>query len=198
VNPGFERKYNIHVIGVPAASGIVAAKLASGIPADVFISASTSYDTPANMISWYTYWARTPLGIAYNVNSRYADRLNAIANGSVPWYLGLDQSMMKIGRTDPNTDPKGARTVILARLANLYYNRTDIETRILGSPRNNLQIYTEEVLEQLLHDASIDVGFFYESEQSWNAFTHLRFIPLPVHLDFSDPSYSTYYAKVNV
>jgi molybdate/tungstate transport system substrate-binding protein len=196
VNPGFQRMYNIQVIEVPAASGDLAANLASGSPADVFISASTSYDTPASNISWYTYWAKTQLGIGYNTKSRYATRLNAIANDSVPWYLGLDKTTMKIGRTDPNTDPKGARTVILARLANLYYNRTDIETRILGSPRNNLQVYNEDYLEQMLQEGTIDVGFFYKCEQSWASTANLRFISLPVRMDFSDPSYNTYYAKV--
>ena len=89
----------------------------------------------------------------------------------------------------------GYRTVIMARLASIYYNIPGIQMNVLGPARNNLQIYTETNLELALENGNIDVGFFYECEQIWTG-RHVRFIPLPMHLDMSNKSLNYYYAKV--
>ena len=86
----------------------------------------------------------------------------------------------------------------MARLAEMYYNTTGIFSRVLGTARNNLQIYTEENLEKLLVNGDIDCGFFYQVERIWDTpASNLRFIELPEHLDFSNVSLNSYYAKVN-
>jgi hypothetical protein len=84
----------------------------------------------------------------------------------------------------------------MARLAEMYYNTTGIFNRVLGAARNNLQMYTEQNLEQLLVNGDIDCGFFYEVERIWDKSSNLRFIELPEHLDFSNVSLNSYYAKV--
>ena len=119
INPAFQTTYNIRVNTVSDASGNLAKALKLGKPADVFISADNKISAalfPINLpgtttpiISWYTFWASTNLGIGYNVNSTFAPIFESIANGSVPWYKGLKKDEMKIGRTDPDIDPKGER-----------------------------------------------------------------------------------------
>jgi molybdate/tungstate transport system substrate-binding protein len=113
----FTAKYGIKVIEVAAGSGALATLLQNGANADVFISADskisstlTSYTvakTQKKVIDWYTLWTRSKLGIGYNIDSEYASRFEAIANGSLPWYEAMDRNILKIGRTDPNLDPKG-------------------------------------------------------------------------------------------
>jgi molybdate/tungstate transport system substrate-binding protein len=208
INPGFTNNAHYRVNTQAAASGVLSAELALGVTADVFISAATTYDTALSttpipgwggnkkVLSWWTTWGSSRLGIGYNIHSPYASTFQAIANGSLPWYLGLNPSIMKIGRTDPDLDPKGARTVIMTKLAQIYYNTSyNIEFNILGSARNTLQLYTEQQLETLLSGANLDVGFFYECEHAWN--NNLAFIPLPSYLDFSNSSLIHYYNKAN-
>lgn len=118
INPSFEAKYNIRVNAVSDSSGNLAKALKLGKAADVFISADSKISatllapvvlpgTTIPVISWYTFWASTNLGIGYNINSTYVSTFEKIANGSLPWYEGLNQATMKIGRTDPDSDPKG-------------------------------------------------------------------------------------------
>jgi ABC-type molybdate transport system substrate-binding protein len=117
INPEFTSISNVGVIGVPGPSGALASALKTGITADVFISADSAISasllpillpsSKSTILSWYTLWADTQLGIGYNINSKFNQTFEAIANGSLPWYEGLDQTMMKIGRTDPDLDPKG-------------------------------------------------------------------------------------------
>ena len=206
INPGFTNIAHYRVNTQAAASGVLAVQLTQGISADVFISASATYDTTLSttmirsngktVLSWWATWGSTRLGIGYNIKSPHLSTFQAIANGSLPWYLGLNPSTMKIGRTDPELDPKGARTVIMTKLAKLYYNTPySIETTVLGSDRNPLQIYTEQQLENLLDTGNLDVGFFYECEQTWKG--NVQFISLPTHLDFSNSSLNNYYKQAN-
>ena len=206
INPDFTTKFDYSVISVSAASGVLATSLKAGAIADVFISAASSYDTtlltsplPSGkpVIRWYASFAKSRLGIGYSIQSPFLSVFEAIASGGLPWYEGLDTTKynMKIGRTDPNIDPKGYRTVIMTRLAEIFYNRKNISKTVLGTPRNNLQMYTEQNLEKLLQNGDLDVGFFYECEYPWNG--NLRFISLPVQLDFSNSSFNSYYSKAN-
>ena len=88
----------------------------------------------------------------------------------------------------------GARTIIMMRLADVYYNVTGLGQRILGNPLNNQQIYVEQQLETLLAEGAIDVGFFYDCEQQWNVTS--RFISLPTDIDMSDVTKNSLYATV--
>lgn len=90
----------------------------------------------------------------------------------------------------------GARTIIMMRLADAYYNVTGLTQRILGAPLNNQQIYVEQKLEALLAEGALDVGFFYDCEQQWNVTS--RFISLPSDIDMSDASKNSLYATVTL
>ena len=186
-----------------AASGILAGLISNGVNfTDVFISASSKYDLQlmnisfnhSELVMWYLPWMSTRLGIAYSYSSPILPTFEAVVNGSLPWYHALNKDTMKIGRTDPNSDPKGYLTVILMRLAERFYNVSGLETTILGSANNPQQIYAEQNLESFLAEGALDVGFFYESEQQWGVTS--GFIPLPPELDFSTPSLNNYYAQV--
>lgn len=130
INPEFTFLYNTGVITRSGPSGALATALKTGIAADVFISADSAISasllpillpsSKTTILNWYTLWADTELGIGYNVNSKFKDTFEAIANGSLPWYVGLDQTTMKIGRTDPDLDPKGSMDGYLAFLTDLY------------------------------------------------------------------------------
>lgn len=117
INPGYTSKYNIGVNTVSDTSGNLAKKLKTGVAADVFISADGKIsqsliaailpNSTKPVVEWYTYWASTRLGIGYSMKSPFAALLGTIASKGVPWYEVLNTETMKIGRTEPDTDPKG-------------------------------------------------------------------------------------------
>lgn len=107
INPAFTLSTNLGVLSTSASSGVLATKLQTGVACDVFISAAAAKTIPlltsklpnstSHVIDWYTFWAGTSLGLGYNINSIYANTFKSIANGSIPWYKGLDPKNMKIG-----------------------------------------------------------------------------------------------------
>jgi ABC-type molybdate transport system substrate-binding protein len=119
INPNFTAQSSIGVKTVSGASGVLAKLLKGGAAADVFISAdkkiTSSLFDPVRLpnstipvLRWYTFWATTRLGIAYNTESPFVDTFEKIANGEIKWYKALDPNVgMRIGRTNPNLDPKG-------------------------------------------------------------------------------------------
>jgi molybdate/tungstate transport system substrate-binding protein len=132
---------------------------------DVFISANPKVNDDltgaANgaWVSWYVTFAESPLVIGYNPSSRFAADLK-----SKPWYEVLQETGIKIGRTDPKLDPKGALTVQLLDRAEQVYKLPGIARKVLGAPENPEQVRPEENLIGRLQSGQIDVGFFYSTE----------------------------------
>lgn len=167
---------------------------------DIFISASAAVDEGlmgadnGSYVSWYAPFIRTSLVIGYNDRSKFATDLQAAANGSKPWYQVLEEPGLRLGRTDPALDPKGARTIILMELAQQYYNQPNLSQKILGSPENASQIFPEEELVARLGSGQLDAGFFYLNEVKEQ---NLPYITLPVQINLSDPAYNSTYAKAS-
>jgi molybdate/tungstate transport system substrate-binding protein len=149
---------------------------------DVFISANPKVNDDltgaANgaWVSWYVTFAQSPLVIGYNPSSRGADLKNK------PWYEVLQEPGIKIGRTDPKLDPKGALTVQLLDRAEQIYKLPGIARKVLGAPDNPEQVRPEENLVGRLQSGQIDVGFFYSTE---TADLKIPAIPLPAEVALS-------------
>jgi molybdate/tungstate transport system substrate-binding protein len=134
---------------------------------DVFVSANTKADEQlmgqenGDWVRWYVAFAESPLVIGYNPSSRF---VNDLKNKS--WYEVLSDPGLKLGRTDPKLDPKGALTIELLKRAEVFYSKPDLSQQILGAPDNPRQVLPEETLIGRLQSGQIDVGFFYSTETS--------------------------------
>ncbi|GMF38811.1 unnamed protein product [Phytophthora fragariaefolia] len=177
--------------------------IVNGSQADVFISADASVNTELlmgdandNLISWYITFGETSIGIGYYPESPYADVFAAVQNGSLLWYEALRQNPgVKLGRTDPDADPKGYRTVMMFELAEEYYNTSGLITGILGNATNRDQIFSEENLETYLSSGDLDVGFFYAVEAG--SLSGINFITLPEQINMGNPALNDEYATVS-
>ncbi|KAG7387912.1 hypothetical protein PHYBOEH_008094 [Phytophthora boehmeriae] len=177
--------------------------IVNGSDADVFISADASVNTKLlmgdannNLISWYITFGQTSVGIGYYPESPYADVFESVQNGSLLWYEALLQNPnMKLGRTDPDADPKGYRTVMMFELAEEYYNTTGLISGILGNATNRDQIFSEENLETYLTAGDLDVGFFYAVEAG--SLSGVNFISLPEEINMGNPALDDEYATVS-
>jgi len=132
---------------------------------DVFVSASPKVNdglmgtANGDWVSWYITFAQSPLVIGYNASSKFAADLK-----SKQWYQVLQEPGIKIGRTDPKLDPKGALTVTLMKQAETFYKSSGLSEKVIGAPDNPAQVLPEETLVGRLQSGQLDVGFFYSTE----------------------------------
>jgi molybdate/tungstate transport system substrate-binding protein len=141
VSPAFTSAEGYTFSGRGASSGTLEADIASGeITPNVFESVGGDNITPLEpkFTNWYIQYAGTSMVVAYNPKSKYASQFKAIADGSKPLsslFTLLQTPGLKLGRTDPNTDPQGRDFIEMLELAQMYYHLpSDTVAKILGTP----------------------------------------------------------------
>src|SRR5712672_2667773 len=145
VGPEFEKISGVSFQGEGQGSLAAAKMIFDGLRSpDVFISADAAVNdkvlmTPAKRLTdWYVTFASSAMVLGYNPNSKFKSLFEQIQAGKLLWYEALKTPGLKVGRTDPNLDPKGYRTIFLFRLAESYYHRNDL-IPILGDPASSAQ-----------------------------------------------------------
>jgi molybdate/tungstate transport system substrate-binding protein len=166
VGPAFTKSTGIEFRGYSGGSNALANQIKGKLrQGDVFVSATPKVDgalmgsSNGDWVTWYVTFAQSPLVIGYNPRSRFAAEFR-----SKPWYQVLLEPGVRIGRTDPKLDPKGAFTVDLMNQAASFYKIPDLARRVLGAPDNPAQVLPEEDLVGRLQSGQLDVGFFYSTE----------------------------------
>jgi molybdate/tungstate transport system substrate-binding protein len=166
--PAFEQKSGDRFQGYAGGSNKVANEIKGKLRrGDVFISANPKVDDQlmgeanGDWVRWYITFAESPVVIGYNPSSPFANDLK-----NKPWYEVLAEPGLKLGRTDPKLDPKGAFTVDLLKRAETFYSKPSLSQQIIGEPDNQAQVLPEETLVGRLQSGQLDVGFFYSTEAS--------------------------------
>jgi molybdate/tungstate transport system substrate-binding protein len=157
VAPAFKQQTGNGFHGHAAGSQEIAKQVKEGtLQGDVFISADPKVNallSGANedRVKWYVTFAESPLVLGVNPSSRFAGDLKGKS-----WNEVLMQPGIKIGRTDPAKDPKGALTVEFLKKA----NKPELATSVL----EHSSVLPEEALVQKIQTGELDVGFFYSVE----------------------------------
>ncbi len=166
IGPAFEKATGNQFRGFAAGSNALANQIKGKLrQGDVFVSANPKVDsalmgpTNGSWVSWYISFAASPLVIGYNASSRFAADFK-----TKPWYEVLTEPGIRIGRTDPKLDPKGALTVQLMDAAEKSYHRPGLAQKVLGAPENPAQVLPEESLVGRIQSGQLDAGFFYSTE----------------------------------
>jgi len=164
----------------------------------------------------YIEFATNEMVIAYTDDSRYADEIT-----EENWYEILKRPDVKFGFSNPMLDSCGYRTLMVAQLAEIYYeNQTIFEDMIgcnfnppiLVNEKNGTYIIvvpaifepdTKKVIVRggsvqllsLLEYGEIDYAFLYKSVAEQHG---LRSVDLPSEIDLGSPEYEDTYEKVVV
>jgi molybdate/tungstate transport system substrate-binding protein len=161
-------------------------------PCDVF--ASADYAVIDNILTpeyadWDLKFATNEMSIVYTDKSRHAKDINARN-----WYEILLDPEVTFGRSDPNADPCGYRTILTVELAERYYGKQGLAEHLLK--KNMEYIRPKEVdLLALLEVGELDYIFIYRSV----AVQHrLRYVTLPDQINLKDPEREEYYRQVSV
>ena len=198
--PSFSNQTGLNLVGEGKGSVQISNMILDGFRRpDLFLSADTlpiekliNHNPP--LAHWFVNFASGEIVIAYNPNSPFAYDLQRASKGEIPWYQVLEEKGFKFRRTDPELDPKGYYTIMVAKLANLYYNDSTIKDRILAEDRNKEQIFPEEILKSLLESGQIDAVAAYKHEAIARG---LPYITLPSQINLGDPRYSSFYDQVS-
>lgn len=137
--------------------------------------------------NWNYLFAANEMIIAYTDNSKYADIIN-----SENWHEILLKNDVTIGRSEPNLDPCGYRSLFVFKLAELYY---DIDLLAMDLASQKAVIRPKEIdLIAFLETGHIDYLMIYKSV----AIQHnLNYVKLPDPINLSNPEYEDFYNKVS-
>lgn len=139
---------------------------------------------------WYAEFATNAIVVAYNRDTEGGRSVGRA--GSEHWYEPLLDGRVNLGRTDPDLDPLGYRTLFCLELAARYYDGApNLRRRV---PKRE-QIYPETQLVSGFETGSIDAAFTYRNMAAERGYD---FLTLPPEIDLSDPARTDdWYATVS-
>ena len=147
------------------------------------------YLMPAQ-VEWYLDFARNRMVLAYTPKSRFADEIT-----TDNWWKIVQRPGVQVGRSDPNLDPNGYRTLLTMQLAENYYGAPGLYDSLLAhTPENNVRP-KEADLVGLVQAGEMDYIWSYASLASAAG---LKFVQLPAAIDLSSPTDSARYATAQV
>ena len=188
-----KRNPGIRILLEPAGSLVCARKITElKQPCDIM--ASADYFVISQLLmpeysSWSIRFATNEIVIAYQEKSKYSKEINADN-----WMDILQRNDVIYGRSDPDSDPCGYRTVFTFMLAEKYYKRQGLSEKMVS--KNKEYIRPKEVdLVAMIEANAIDYMFQYKSV----AIQHgLKYIELPGAINLSDPLKNDIYSSVSL
>lgn len=153
--------------------------------ADVF----PQYLVPAH-VQQYTLFARNRMVVAFTPRSRYADEIST-AN----WTEILTRPDVEIGRSDPELDPNGYRTLMVWQLAERALARPGLAARLEAQAVARNVRPKEADLVGLLQAGELDYIWSYESMAKA---TGLRWVMLGDSVDLSADTLAAFYGEATV
>jgi molybdate/tungstate transport system substrate-binding protein len=188
-----QKNTGIKILLEPAGSLVCARKITElKKPCDII--ASADYFVINELLipeyaDWSIRFATNEIVIAFSDKAKYASEIN-----SSNWMDILLRNDVLYGRSDPDADPCGYRTVLAMMLSEQYYKMPGLAERL--KEKNNDYIRPKEVdLVALIETNAIDYMFQYKSV----AIQHnLKYVELPDEVNLSDPSYADLYNSVSL
>ena len=138
---------------------------------------------------WYIIFATNQICIAYNDQSQFADEIN-----SDNWYEILRRDDVVYGRSDPDQDPCGYRTLMLWQLAEAHYDAPGTYDSLFEAEGDIMRPKSVELIA-LLESGDMDYAFEYTSVAAQHG---LNYVELPPQINLADVNYADFYATAEV
>lgn len=166
-------------------SAAVARMVAGGLrDPDVVALADAALFDAVLSASWYRAFATNALVVAYDPATPGG---RAVRDGD-RWFAPVIDGRTSLGRTDPDRDPLGYRTLFMLRLAAARYDRPALPRRVLATD----QVYPETELLAHFETGAIDAAVVYRSMAATRGY---RYVDLPDAVDLSAPTYDDRYGR---
>ena len=138
---------------------------------------------------WYIVFATNQMCLAYTDNSQFADEINADN-----WYEILQRDGINYGRSDPDQDPCGYRTLMVWQLAEAHYNVPGLSDKLYQA-EGDLERPKSVELIALLESGDLDYAFEYSSVAAQHK---LNYVVLPLEINLSSEEFKDFYATAEV
>jgi molybdate/tungstate transport system substrate-binding protein len=134
--------------------------------------------------SYNVLFAGNRLAVGYNDAAKWGNQIN-----SENWHGILLRDDVHFGRSDPDQDPSGYRTEIMAGLAERLYQVPGFQKELLEKDRKYIRPKGTELLP-LLEVGAIDFVFHYQSVLMQHG---LEILPLSDSLNLANPELNHWY-----
>lgn len=183
----------VRILAEAAGSRDCARKISDlGRPCDVMASADYAViDTMLipGFADWGIKFAGNEMIIAYTDESKGAGEISPDN-----WFDLLLREDISFGRSDPNADPCGYRTVLAAKLAEKHYRIPGFVERVLRKDTRFIRPKETDLLA-LLETHTIDYMFIYRSVAEQHG---LKWLPLPDEVNLKKADLADWYKSVSV
>ncbi len=190
----FEQEYPGTKVLLEASGSVDCARKITDLNKPCDLMASSDYKVIDKFLipkytAWYMPFAGNEMVIAYTESSKYGDDLS-----TDNWHEILLKDDVRYGRSDPDADPCGYRTLMVMQLAGQYYGKADLASKL--SDKDHKYIRPKEVdLLALLELHETDYIFIYRSV----AIQHgLKFLVLPDEINLKKIEYNEKYQTAGV
>ena len=188
-----KRNPGVQILLEPAGSLVCARKITE-LNKSCDIMASADYFVINELLipdyaDWSISFATNEIVIAFSDKAKYAGEID-----SSNWMNILLRDDVIYGRSDPDSDPCGYRSVLTMKLSENYYKFPGLADKLSGKNRDFIR--PKEVdLVALIESNAIDYMFQYKSV----AIQHdLNYVELPDEVNLSDPQYEELYGSVSL
>jgi molybdate/tungstate transport system substrate-binding protein len=174
-------------------------------------------DTGKKYADWYAIFATNEMVLAYTDTSAHASEID-----QDNWFDIINRPDVRLGCADPRLDANGYRALMMMKLAEDYYGKSDVFARTFGdkfryairvsNTADGALVKVPEVLETrggsalvvrpysvqllpLLESGDIDYSFEYASVAKQHG---VKYLTLPPEVSLGDALYSSGYSKVTV
>lgn len=138
---------------------------------------------------WNMKFASNEMVIAFTEGSRGSGEIN-----KNNWYDVLLKKDVAFGRSDPNSDPCGYRSVITVKLAEKFYKETGLVKRILAKDRRYIRPKEVDLLA-LLEVGELDYIFIYRSVAEQHG---LGYVLLDDEINLKSMKFADFYKSASV
>jgi molybdate/tungstate transport system substrate-binding protein len=139
--------------------------------------------------SWNIKFASNEMTIVFTEHSKRQDEID-----DVNWTEILLDPEVSFGRSDPDSDPCGYRTVLTIKLAEKYFGQKGFADRMLEKDRRFIRPKETDLLA-LLETGTIDYIFLYRSVAQQHG---LKYLVLPDGINLKSPGHAELYDRVQV
>ncbi len=186
-NPGVE-------VFLEAAGSRRCARKITELNRECDVMASADYEVIDRLLipehaGWNIRFAANEMALAFMRGNRKA---RGLTDGN--WYEILQRDDVSYGRSDPDSDPCGYRTVLTLKLAEKYYGAEGLAMSLLEKDQEYIRSKETDLLG-LVEAGALDFIFIYRSVARQH---NLGILLLPDEINLGRPGFADYYRSVSI
>jgi molybdate/tungstate transport system substrate-binding protein len=186
LRPRLDKEVRVEARGSAAVARLVAEGAKD--PDIVSVADTALFEAPLSP-DWFVEFAANSLVIAYNPDTAGGRRVRDA--GPDGWFRPLADDNVSFGRTDPNLDPLGYRTLFALELASDHYGLTE---NLRKAVPDRDQIYPETRLLGQFETGSLDAAAVY---RNMAVERDIDFLELPPAVNLGSPAHADRYASMS-